>query len=57
MTTNAIDLRSWDYRNRDLRDVSAGGGNALELRSADIPRAYEYTSHQRAKSRLIRSDS
>lgn len=44
--TNAIELRSWDYRSRDLRMVSASGAGDLELRSSDAPGVYAYTTRE-----------
>jgi len=51
LQTNAVNLRSWDYRTRDVRDVAAtgsaggsaqGGGTLLAL--SDVPGAYAYSS-------------
>ena len=44
--TNALDLRSWDYRSRDLRAVSASAAGEVELRSSDIPGVYAYTTRE-----------
>jgi type VI secretion system secreted protein VgrG len=46
LLTNAVELRSWDYRTRDVRSVAAAGGDAIELRSNDVPGAYAYTSRE-----------
>jgi type VI secretion system secreted protein VgrG len=44
LRTNALELRSWDYRSRDLRTVSASAAGEVELRSSDIPGVYAYTT-------------
>ncbi|MES3023914.1 MAG: type VI secretion system tip protein TssI/VgrG [Pseudomonadota bacterium] len=45
LQTNAIELRSWDYRALDSRQVSAAGlhlADGAELVSRDVPGAYAY---------------
>lgn len=44
LVTNAIELRSWDYRSRGVRVAAASGADSLELRSSDVPGAYAYTT-------------
>lgn len=46
LQTNSIDLRSWDYRTRALRNgsVSAAADQESALVSRDAPGAYAYTS-------------
>ena len=44
LATNAIELRSWDYRARQVRAVGAAGRDPVELSSRDIPGVYAYTS-------------
>ncbi len=46
LQTNGIDLRSWDYRTRSSRPVSAFGASTpvAELVNTDIPGAYAYAS-------------
>lgn len=46
LVTNAIELRSWDYRARQARDVGAAGQAPIELASRDIPGVYAYTSRE-----------
>jgi type VI secretion system VgrG family protein len=46
LATNAIELRSWDYRARQVRAVGAAAHDALELRSSDVPGVYAYTSRE-----------
>jgi type VI secretion system VgrG family protein len=46
LATNAIELRSWDYRTRQVRAVGAAARDALELRSSDVPGVYAYTSRE-----------
>ncbi|MCS0630461.1 type VI secretion system tip protein VgrG [Telluria mixta] len=46
VATNAIELRSWDYRARQARDVGAAGRDPIELASRDIPGVYAYTSRE-----------
>ena len=46
LATNAIELRSWDYRARKVRDVGVAGWDAVELASRDIPGVYAYTSRE-----------
>ena len=46
LQTNGIDMRSWDYRTLDTRQVSAIGmnGAAAALVSSDVPGAYAYAN-------------
>jgi type VI secretion system VgrG family protein len=44
LITNAIELRSWDYRSRSVRAVAAAAPETVELRSSDVPGAYAYTT-------------
>jgi type VI secretion system secreted protein VgrG len=44
LATNAIELRSWDYRSRSVRAVAAAAQDTVELRSSDVPGAYAYTT-------------
>jgi type VI secretion system secreted protein VgrG len=44
LVTNAVALRSWDYRARGVRIAEASGADSLELRSRDVPGAYAYTT-------------
>nr|WP_314539329.1 type VI secretion system tip protein TssI/VgrG [uncultured Massilia sp.] len=46
MGTNAVELRSWDYRSRSARPVGTSASSAVELRSSDVPGAYAYTSRE-----------
>ena len=46
LATNAIELRSWDYRARQVRAVGAAAQDAFELRSSDIPGVYAYGSRE-----------
>ncbi len=48
LQTNAVALRSWDYRTLDARPVSAHGASTegAELASSDIPGAYAYVSRE-----------
>src|SRR5205085_8202520 len=46
LATNAIEMRSWDYRARQVRDVGAAGRAPVELASRDIPGVYAYTSRE-----------
>jgi type VI secretion system secreted protein VgrG len=49
-STNAISLRSWDYRAVNDRPVSAAGsGAAPELHSRDTPGAYAYASREQGQ--------
>lgn len=52
--TNAVALRSWDYRSRGVRAVDAAGTAAgtaagAELRSADAPGAYAYATREHGR--------
>jgi type VI secretion system VgrG family protein len=44
LATNAVELRSWDYRARQVRAVGAAGQDPVELASRDVPGVYAYTS-------------
>jgi uncharacterized protein involved in type VI secretion and phage assembly len=46
LQTNGIDMRSWDYRTLNTRQVSASGtqGDSATLVSSDVPGAYAYAS-------------
>ena len=44
LATNAIELRSWDYRARQVRAVGAAAQDPVELASRDVPGVYAYTS-------------
>ncbi len=44
LQTNEITLASWDYRTRQLREVSASNGGAIALASRDHPGVYAYAS-------------
>ena len=44
LQTNAIELASWDYRTRALREVSADAGDSVRLTRRDYPGAYAYPS-------------
>lgn len=46
LQTNGVELRSWDYRTRNVRPVSASGGQTgnESLVSSDVPGAYAYAS-------------
>ena len=46
LQTNGVDMRSWDYRTLDTRQVSAMGthGDEAALVSSDVPGAYAYSS-------------
>lgn len=46
LVTNAVELRSWDYRSRQVRVVGAAGQDAVELASRDIPGVYAYTNRE-----------
>ncbi|MVW59665.1 type VI secretion system tip protein VgrG [Massilia sp. NEAU-DD11] len=46
LATNAVELRSWDYRARQVRAVGAAGQDPVELASRDIPGVYAYTSRE-----------
>jgi type VI secretion system secreted protein VgrG len=49
-TTNAVSLRSWDYRAVDDRPVSAEGiGDAPVLMSRDTPGAYAYATREQGQ--------
>jgi type VI secretion system secreted protein VgrG len=49
-STNAIELRSWDYRAVNDRPVSAASaGSALVLTSRDTPGAYAYSSREQGQ--------
>ncbi|MYM93994.1 type VI secretion system Vgr family protein [Duganella vulcania] len=45
LQTNAVSLRSWDYRSLGTRRVSASGEGPM-LASDDVPGAYAYTSRE-----------
>ncbi|NVD74422.1 type VI secretion system tip protein VgrG [Duganella sp. BJB1802] len=45
LQTNAVSLRSWDYRSLSTRRVSASGEGPM-LTSDDVPGAYAYTSRE-----------
>ena len=49
--TNGIDMRSWDYRTLDTRQVSAMGmhGDEASLVSSDVPGAYAYSSRSQGQ--------
>ncbi|QBE65947.1 type VI secretion system Vgr family protein [Pseudoduganella lutea] len=46
LLTNAIELRSWDYRARATRAVGVSAATDIELRSSDIPGAYAYPNEK-----------
>lgn len=46
LVTNAVELRSWDYRSRQVRAVGAAGQETVELRSSDIPGVYAYMNRE-----------
>ncbi|OON62797.1 type VI secretion protein [Massilia sp. KIM] len=46
LQTNAIELASWDYRSRSLREVSSGTGEAISLASRDMPGVYAYGTRE-----------
>jgi type VI secretion system VgrG family protein len=46
LQTNAVTLRSWDYRSLSTRRVSASGEGGTMLTDDDIPGAYAYTSRE-----------
>ncbi|QJE02033.1 type VI secretion system tip protein VgrG [Massilia forsythiae] len=52
--TNAVELRSWDYRSRSVRAVEAAGtavdgAAGAGLRSADAPGAYAYATREHGR--------
>jgi type VI secretion system secreted protein VgrG len=51
LQTNGIDMRSWDYRTLDTRQVSAMGshGDEASLVSSDVPGAYAYASRSQGQ--------
>jgi type VI secretion system VgrG family protein len=46
LATNAIDLRSWDYRTRRLRAAGAAGQDRIALCGSDVPGVYAYTDRE-----------
>ncbi|WBS04811.1 type VI secretion system tip protein TssI/VgrG [Pseudoduganella sp. SL102] len=46
LLSNAIDVRSWDYRTRTVRTASASAATGIELRSSDVPGAYAYATQE-----------
>lgn len=44
MRTNAVELVSWDYRSRGMREVSSSTFDGDRLSSRDVPGAYAYPS-------------
>ena len=51
LQTNAIELRSWDYRSRDSRPVSSSGMQpaGAQLVSRDVPGQYAYASRRQGQ--------
>jgi type VI secretion system secreted protein VgrG len=51
LQTNGVDMRSWDYRTLDTRQVSAMGthGDEASLVSSDVPGAYAYSSRSQGQ--------
>lgn len=49
LQTNAVDLASWDYRSRTLRDASSGTGEAITLASRDLPGVYAYSTREQGQ--------
>ncbi len=46
LQANAIELGSWDYRSRTMREVSVDAGDSVRLVSRDHPGAYAYPSRE-----------
>jgi type VI secretion system VgrG family protein len=46
LATNAVELRSWDYRARQVRTVGAAGQDPFELAGRDVPGVYAYASRE-----------
>jgi type VI secretion system VgrG family protein len=49
MRTNAVELASWDYRSRGMREVSSRAFDGDGLSSRDVPGAYAYPTREQGQ--------
>jgi type VI secretion system secreted protein VgrG len=49
LRTNAVELASWDYRSRSMREVSSAGLGQEQLSSRDVPGAYAYPTREQGQ--------
>jgi type VI secretion system VgrG family protein len=49
LQTNAVELASWDYRTRKLREVSSYAHERQSLTSRDAPGAYAYSTREQGQ--------
>jgi type VI secretion system VgrG family protein len=49
MPTNAVELASWDYRSRRMREVSSSAPEREQLSSRDVPGAYAYPTREQGQ--------
>jgi type VI secretion system secreted protein VgrG len=49
MQTNAVELASWDYRSRSMREVSSTALGLEQLSSRDVPGVYAYSTREQGQ--------
>ena len=49
LQTNAVELASWDYRSRSMREVSSIAPERTQLTSRDIPGIYAYPTREQGQ--------
>ncbi|GGY82470.1 type VI secretion system Vgr family protein [Pseudoduganella plicata] len=49
LQTNAVELASWDYRSRSLREVASAASGSTTLTSRDHPGAYAYQTRKQGE--------